>query len=173
MRLEIVTRENLILRQKTQEVRRFREPLRKLARDMFETMYAVNGAGLAAPQVGKAIRMCVVSCEGRSVVLVNPEIVKREGEVMGTEGCLSIPGFVGHNIKRAEKITVRYQDAYGRQGRLSADGWFARVIQHEIDHLKGVLYIDLLATPEDFREVTDSGDVLPEYVEVSAVSRAS
>ena len=159
--LQLVGRENPVLRQKARPVRRFNPSLVKLVRNMFETMRKAGGVGLAAPQVGEAIRVCVVEYEGRSVVLINPEIVKAEGETLGTEGCLSIPGYAGDNIRRAAKITVKSQDAYGRQSCLPAEGWFARIIQHEIDHLDGILFLDRLDRPEDLRET--NGDI--EYQE--------
>jgi peptide deformylase len=151
--LQLVPQENTTLHQKAKPVRRFNNSaLLKLVRNMFETMRKSGGVGLAAPQIGESIRVCVVEYDGRSAVLINPEIVKAEGETLGTEGCLSIPGYVGDNIRRAEKITVRSQDAYGRQSSMSVEGWFARIIQHEIDHLDGILFLDRLDRPEDLRE---------------------
>ena len=85
--------------------------------------------------------------------MINPEIVKAEGEVLGTEGCLSIPGYAGDNIRRAERIVVKGQDVRGKAIKVNAEGWFARVLQHEIDHLDGILFLDRLDRPEDLREI--------------------
>jgi peptide deformylase len=152
---KIITTENPILRQKAKKVHRFDPSLQKLVDDMFETMHDANGVGLAAPQIAQSIRVFVAEYEDQRVAIFNPEIVKAEGEERGTEGCLSIPGYVGENICRATKILVKGQDAHGKQRRVAAQGWFARILQHEIDHLDGVLFIDRLDRPEDLHEVTE------------------
>lgn len=153
--LTIITAENPILRQKGKKIHRFDPSLQKLADDMFETMHEANGVGLAAPQVAKSIRLFVAEYEENKVAMVNPEIIKAEGEVLGMEGCLSIPGYVGENIRRAEKVVVKGQDMRGKPIKVIAEGWFARVLQHEIDHLDGILFLDRLDRPEDLREVRD------------------
>ncbi|QBD80232.1 peptide deformylase [Ktedonosporobacter rubrisoli] len=150
---KIITTENPILRRKAKKVHRFDPSLQKLVDDMFETMYAANGVGLAAPQIAQSIRVFVAAYEDHKVAVFNPEIVKAEGEEVGTEGCLSIPGYVGENIRRASKVLVKGQDVRGKPIRVPAEGWFARVLQHEIDHLDGVLFLDRLDRPEDLREV--------------------
>ncbi len=150
----IITSENPILRQKAKKVHRFDPSLQKLVDDMFETMHAANGVGLAAPQIAQSIRLFVAEYEDHKVAVFNPEIVKAEGEALGTEGCLSIPGYAGDNIRRATKILVKGQDVRGKPIRIPAEDWFARVLQHEIDHLDGILFIDRLDRPEDLREVT-------------------
>ncbi len=122
---------------------------------MFETMHSANGVGLAAPQIAQSIRVFVAEYEDRKVAVFNPEIVKAEGEERGPEGCLSIPGYVGENIRRATKVLVKGQDARGKSIRVNAEGWFARILQHEIDHLDGVLFVDRLDSPEDLREVRE------------------
>src|SRR5579872_3828343 len=152
----IITAENPILRQKAKKVHHFDPSLQKLADDMFETMHAANGVGLAAPQIAKSIRLFVAEFEENKVALVNPEIVKAEGELLGTEGCLSIPGYIGENIRRAEKVVIKGLDVRGKPIRVNADGWFARILQHEIDHLDGILFLDRLDRPEDLREVTEN-----------------
>lgn len=152
---KIITTENPILRQKAKKVHRFDSSLQKLVNDMFETMHAANGVGLAAPQIALSIRVFVAEYEDRKVVVFNPEIIKAEGEERGTEGCLSIPGYVGENIRRATKITVKGQDVHGKNIRVTAEGWFARIMQHEIDHLDGILFIDRLDSPEDLKEVVE------------------
>src|SRR6266699_4616276 len=101
---KIITAENPILRQKAKKIHRFDPSIQKLAEEMFETMHEAHGVGLAAPQIAQSIRIFVAEFEDRKVALVNPEIVKAEGEVLGTEGGLSIHGYVGENILCAEKI---------------------------------------------------------------------
>jgi peptide deformylase len=152
---KIITTENPILRRKAKKVHRFDPSLQKLVDDMFETMHVAGGVGLAAPQIAQSIRVFVAEYEGNKVALFNPEIVKAEGEELGVEGCLSIPGYVGENIRRATKVVVKGQDTRGKTIRITGEGWFARILQHEIDHLDGVLFLDRLDRPEDLREVTE------------------
>lgn len=152
---KIITTENPILRQKAKKVHRFDPSLQKLVDDMFETMHVANGVGLAAPQIAQSIRVFVAEFEDRKVAVFNPEIVKAEGEELGQEGCLSIPGYVGENIRRATKILVKGQDVRGKAIRVPAEGWFARILQHEIDHLDGILFLDRLDRPDDLREVVE------------------
>ncbi len=150
---KIITAENPILRRKAKKIHRFDPSIAKLADDMFETMREASGVGLAAPQIAQSIRIFVAEYEDHKVAMVNPEIIKAEGEVLGTEGCLSIPGYAGDNIRRAEKVVVKGQDVRGKAMKVNAEGWFARVLQHEIDHLDGILFLDRLDRPEDLREV--------------------
>lgn len=150
---KIITAENPILRKKAKKIHNFNPSIQKLADEMFETMHVAGGVGLAAPQIAQSIRLFVAEFEERKVAMVNPEIVKVEGEMLGTEGCLSIPGYVGDNIRRAERIVVKGQDVRGKAIKVNAEGWFARVLQHEIDHLDGILFLDRLERPEDLREV--------------------
>ncbi|HYL43102.1 MAG TPA: peptide deformylase [Ktedonobacteraceae bacterium] len=152
---KIITAENPILRRKAKKIHRFDPSIAKLADDMFETMHSAGGVGLAAPQIAQSIRIFVAEYEDHKVAMVNPEIVKAEGELLGVEGCLSIPGYVGENIRRAEKIVVKGQDVRGKAMKVNAEGWFARVLQHEIDHLDGILFLDRLDRPEDLHEVRD------------------
>jgi peptide deformylase len=152
---KIITTENPILRQKAKKIHRFDPSLQKLVDDMFETMHEANGVGLAAPQIAQSIRVFVAEFEDHKVAVFNPEIVKAEGEELGTEGCLSIPGYVGENIRRATKVLVKGQDVRGKPIRVPAEGWFARVLQHEIDHLDGILFLDRLDDPRDLREVRE------------------
>jgi peptide deformylase len=155
---KIITAENPILRRKAKKIHRFDPSISKLADDMFETMRAARGVGLAAPQIAQSIRIFVAEYEDRKVAMVNPEIVKAEGETLGTEGCLSIPGYVGENIRRAEKVVVKGQDVRGKTIKVNAEGWFARVLQHEIDHLDGILFLDRLDRPEDLHEVSEEDE---------------
>lgn len=152
---KIITSENPILRQKAKKVHRFDPSLQKLVDDMFETMHVSNGVGLAAPQIAQSIRVFVAEYEGQKVALFNPEIIKAEGEERGPEGCLSIPGYVGENICRATKVVVKGLDVRGKPIRVNAEGWFARILQHEIDHLDGILFLDRLDSPDDLREVRE------------------
>jgi peptide deformylase len=156
---KIITTENPILRQKAKKIHRFDPSLQKLVDDMFETMHEAHGVGLAGPQIAHSIRVFVAEYEDHKVAIFNPEIVKAEGEERGTEGCLSIPGYAGDNIRRATKILVKGQDVRGKQIRVPAEGWFARVLQHEIDHLDGILFIDRLDSPDDLREVRDDEEI--------------
>ncbi len=163
---KVITTENPILRQKAKKIHRFDSSLQRLVDDMFETMHASNGVGLAAPQIAQSIRVIVVEYtdpeedgQHHKVAVFNPEIVKAEGEAFGSEGCLSIPGYVGDNIRRATKILVKGQDVKGRAVRVPAEGWFARILQHEIDHLDGILFLDRLDRPEDLREVGEEEEL--------------
>ena len=161
--LDIVTIPNPILRRKARPVTQFDADLQKLIDDMIETMREAPGVGLAAPQIGQPLRLSVIETlpkvddEGNEIedsrelfVIANPEIVwNSRDELLGVEGCLSIPGYVGE-VARSEKIRVRAQDRFGRKIRLRLEGWTARIFQHEIDHLNGLLYIDKLTDKENF-----------------------
>lgn len=156
---KIITTDNPILRQKAKKVHRFDSSLQNLIDDMFETMHAAQGVGLAAPQIALSIRLLVAEYEDEEtgkhhkLAIFNPEIVKAEGEELGTEGCLSIPGYAGDNIRRAAKIAVKGQDVRGKAIKVNAEGWWARILQHEMDHLDGILFIDRLDRPEDLRDL--------------------
>lgn len=132
-----------ILKQKAKTVTKFHERLHKLLDDMAETMYDARGVGLAAPQVGILKRVFVVDVGDKLYEVVNPVIVEKKGEQIDPpEGCLSIPGLVG-DVRRAQWIRVQGQDRYGNPIELEAEGYLARAFQHEIDHLNGVLFIDI------------------------------
>lgn len=160
---KIITTENPILRQKAKKLHRFDPSLQKLVDDMFETMHAAEGVGLAAPQIAQSIRLLVAEYEDDKghykVALLNPEIIKAEGEALGSEGCLSIPGYRGDNIRRATTLVVKAQDVRGKQIRVNAEGWFARILQHEIDHLDGILFLDRLDRPEDLHELGEEEEL--------------
>lgn len=147
----IITLPNPLLRRKARAVSRFDSELQRLIEDMIETMRAAPGVGLAAPQVGVLERVIVVEyaeddekedSPKRLYIVVNPEIkvTSRETEI-GVEGCLSIPGMQGE-VERALQITVRGLNRHGQPVRIKAKGWLARIFQHEVDHLNGVLYTD-------------------------------
>jgi peptide deformylase len=134
-----------VLREETQLVAEVTVEIRRLIDDMFETMYAANGIGLAAPQVGRTERVCVVDVEGAAYALVNPEVVKSEGpKAKAEEGCLSIPDVYG-DVERPSRVTVRALDRNGETIEVTVEELLGRCIQHEIDHLHGKLFIDHLS----------------------------
>lgn len=133
-----------ILRIDTAPVAEVSDELKRLIDDMFTTMYAAEGIGLAAPQVGRTERLAVVDVEGARYALINPEIVASEGSAGAEEGCLSIPDVFGE-VERPQRIVVRALDADGKQFELAADELLARCIQHEVDHLHGKLFLDYLS----------------------------
>lgn len=144
--LEIKKYPDDVLKKKATPVENFDSDLQRLIDDMVETMYAASGIGLAATQIGISKRLIVVDVSTKEekyplVILINPEIIETDYFVDSEEGCLSIPGYIS-TIKRAEKIIVRGLDRNGKSIQFEADGLFARAIQHEIDHLDGILFID-------------------------------
>jgi peptide deformylase len=151
--LEIRTLPDSILRQKAKKVTRIDNSVRKLIDDMIETLRAEpNRAGLAAPQVGVPLRIAVIELpEHGLITLVNPEVVKKEGERVVQEGCLSIPGYFGE-ITRAVTVKIKAKDRDGRQFRLKAEGLLAQALEQEIEHLDGVLYIDHLESEDKLFE---------------------
>ena len=135
------------LRRVSSEVTTFDDQLQILIEDMFDTMYAAKGVGLAAPQIGINLRLSVVDVIGdksQQIVLVNPEIIASEGRVEYQEGCLSVPS-VYDTVFRAEKVTLRAQNRLGEFFEMQADGLLGECFQHEIDHLNGKLFVDLLS----------------------------
>src|SRR3990167_6965250 len=135
------------LRKMSKKIEIIDDALQTLIDDMFETMYHAKGVGLAAPQIGINIRLSVVDVIGdktQQLILINPEIIAREGEVDYQEGCLSVPG-VYDTVRRAETVTMRAQDRTGAFYEITASGLLGECFQHEIDHLNGKLYIDLLS----------------------------
>jgi peptide deformylase len=133
-----------VLRQETRPVEVVTDEVRRLIDDMFETMYAARGIGLAAPQVGRLERLAVVNVNDNPFVIINPEIVLREGTQRGEEGCLSIPDIYG-DVERAMRVVVRAIDRDGQPFEVDANELLARCLQHEIDHLHGRLFIDYLS----------------------------
>lgn len=171
--LPILKAEHPGLRGKAKRVGRIDSSLQKLIDDMIETMHAANGVGLAATQIGVPLRLAVIQVPedydephaGDLFVLVNPEIVKIADVEEIEEGCLSLPGYAG-NIQRARRVTYKAKDRHGKEYRVSAEGLLAQAVQHEIDHLNGVLYYDHLASPELLRKLSPAGrgqsDAAPE-----------
>ena len=132
-----------ILKQICNPVKKIDGKLRSFLDDMAETMYKSDGIGLAAPQVGRSIRVVVIDIrEGKLLEMINPEITSKEGAAVDSEGCLSVPGIFGE-VERSEKVAVDYTTRYGKRRKLEADGLLARCIQHELDHLNGILFIDV------------------------------
>ncbi|PTV99353.1 peptide deformylase [Halanaerobium saccharolyticum] len=131
-----------VLRSKAKEIDEVNKKTLTLIDNMFDTMYEEDGVGLAAPQVGILKRIAVVDIrEGNKIILINPEIIEEEGKAIMEEGCLSIPGETG-DVIRAEKIKVRTLNKEGKEIEFEAEGFEARAIQHEIDHLDGILFVD-------------------------------
>lgn len=155
----IVTTEDPCLRTKSKKVTQFDDGLKALVDDMFDSMRAAHGLGLAAPQIGVMRRVFVIEMpaaydeEGHEVepaqryVLVNPEIVKRRGEEELEEACLSVPGYRGL-VKRATQVTIKGQDLQGKAVRYRGEDLLAQAFQHEMDHLDGILYLDRLEGPD-------------------------
>lgn len=141
--LKIVEYPSKVLAEAGEAVTAFDEKLSKLASDMFETMYAAEGVGLAAPQVGLSLRFFVMDCEGIKLVAANPEIVGQEDEQGGEEGCLSV-GKIHSPLKRAARVRLRAQDLTGQLFETEATGLAARCLLHETDHCDGFLFIDRL-----------------------------
>lgn len=156
-----------ILRQKAKRVTRFDESVQQLIDDMIETMRDAPGAGLAAPQVGVPLRITVIEVDEQLTIVCNPEIVQMEGEYEPEEGCLSIPGYVA-NVKRALKVVVKAKNRRGKDIKIKADGLLAHVLQHEIDHLDGVLFIDRLPSLDLLRKVPPKREEVEEAEEESA-----
>ncbi len=138
-----------VLDKPAQPVTAFDAPLQKLIEDMWETMYAANGVGLAAPQIGLSLRLCVIDVSSGQdpnarLVLVNPEIIARQGEQLEEEGCLSLPDFRAKTTRPAV-VTARALDAQGQPVEIKGEGLLARALCHEIDHLNGKLFISHLS----------------------------
>jgi peptide deformylase len=167
----IVTPPDPVLRQRAVKVRRLTPHILQLVDDMLETMREAPGVGLAAPQVGVSQRVIVVEYTEpveeeeeaekppKVYVMVNPEILRKSTEMMtGTEACLSVPGYAG-TVERHAWITIRGLNGRGQPVRVKAQGWLARIFQHEIDHLDGILYIDRATQvwkPEDTEAIADT-----------------
>lgn len=130
-----------VLREKCKEVKSFNKELAALLDDMRETVRAEEGAGLAAPQIGVPYRVVVIDVEEGFYELVNPVIISAKGEQTGAEGCLSVKGKQG-TVTRPEKVKAEYRDRRGKKHKLTAEGFFARAVCHELDHLDGILYTD-------------------------------
>jgi len=144
-----------VLRQKAKRVSGADPSIHKLISNMLETMHEAKGVGLAAPQVGVSLRVIVVCLpeeNSEEIVLINPEIVKKSGEREIEERCLSVPGYAGQ-VKRAVSVTVKGRNKAWKEIRIKADELLAQALEHEIDHLNGVLYVDRVESPEKLTKV--------------------
>jgi peptide deformylase len=159
--LPIRTLPDPILRKKTKRVTTIDKSIKKLVADMRETLHAAAGrVGLAAPQLGVSLRVTVIGLpDEEDIILINAEIVRRKGQRLVSEGCLSIPGYVGE-LYRAESVTVKGLDLKGKEIRIKGDGLLSQALEHEIDHLNGVLYIDHMDNMDTLRKIE------PEDVEI-------
>lgn len=140
--LEVKVAGDPVLKKTSEPVKKIDKRIKKMLDDMAETMYATEGIGIAAPQIGVNLRMVVVDVENKRIDLINPEITSREGTAVDTEGCLSCPDLFG-DVERAEKIHVKFTTRYHKEKEIDAEGLLARCIQHEVDHLDGKLFIDI------------------------------
>jgi peptide deformylase len=142
-----------VLRQKAKKVSKIDESVRQLIADMIETMRSASGVGLAATQIGVPLKIAVIEIPAEEViVLVNPEIIKKEGERTIGEACLSVPGYQGE-IKRSVRVKVKARDRQGRNIRIKGEELLAQALEHEIDHLNGILYIDRVEEPDKLRKM--------------------
>lgn len=147
------------LRQRAKRVNTIDASIQKLIDDMIDTLRASSGVGLAAPQIGVPLRIAVIEMPGEEVItLINPVVMKRKGERVLTEGCLSMPGYQGE-IKRSLTVKVRAQDRHGKEIRLKGEGLFAQVLEHETDHLNGTLYVDHLEDPAELYRIEDAQEM--------------
>lgn len=167
MVLDLVTYPNKILFKKSEQVTKFDEKLHAFLDDMYETMCAKGGIGLAAVQVANPIRAVVINLLNKNEIqdkadlieLINPQITEQNGEILYQEGCLSVPGFY-EDVKRAEKVKVKFQDRFGETKFLEASNLLAVCIQHELDHLNGHLFIEKIGYSKrkqfdkEFKELT-------------------
>ena len=150
--MEIRKAGDKVLKMKAEPVEKVTGKIKHLMDDMLETMYMEEGVGLAAPQVGVSLRVIVLDIgDGKAWKLANPVIEKAEGKVTALEGCLSVPGFCG-NVERFEQVVVSALDRQGKKVKIKADGLLARALQHEIDHLEGILFIEKAIDLKEMRE---------------------
>src|SRR5688572_8138734 len=157
----ILTADQPILRERTKRVSRFDASLHRLLDDMLETMRDAPGVGLAANQIGIPLQVAIIEIEDKITELVNPQIVRTSGDQLDWEGCLSVPGYVAGTGRHA-KVTVKARDRHGREFRVKGEELFGRALQHEIDHLNGVLYIDHLESLEELVRVSEAHDEVTE-----------
>lgn len=152
--LSIKTLPEPVLRRKAKRVGAIDASIKKLVGDMRETLHADPGrVGLAAPQVGVSLRVVVIGMpDEEDIVMINPEIIKKKGERRVSEGCLSIPGYMGE-LSRAETVTAKWRNLNGKEERVKAEGLLAQAIEHEIDHLNGYLYIDHIEDSDSLQKI--------------------
>lgn len=140
--LDIRKAGDMILKEKCAPVEKITSRIKALLENMAETMYAADGVGLAAPQIGVALRVIVIDVGDGLIELINPQIVESDGRETGAEGCLSVPGVFG-KVERFSRVTVEGTNRQGRKIRVSGEGLLSRALQHEIDHLNGILFVEL------------------------------
>ncbi len=160
-----------VLRQKAKKVKKIDAGIQRLIDDMIETMHAAPGVGLAAPQVGVSLRVVVIETPDEGLIeLINPEVVKKSGERRLTEGCLSVPGYQAE-IPRSKQVTVKGLNREGKEIRLKAvDTLLAQALEHEIDHINGILYIDYLTDADELIPVRRSVDDGPDEPQEAGVA---
>jgi peptide deformylase len=166
--MEVLVYPDPVLRRGGQPVTSFDAGLRQLAARMMEAMYEEGGVGLAAPQVGIEHKLLVLNPSGSpqdrtgELVLCNPRLLRKKGREFGEEGCLSFPG-IHADVERWVEITVAYQDLDGKEQTLKAEGWLARIVQHELDHLDGVFFVDRLTSTEKLRVKVKLADLEADF----------
>ena len=163
-----------ILRTQAKKISKISSTLPKFTDDMVETMIHEHGVGLAANQVGSLQKVCVIQLPEweEAIVLINPEITEAEGEVELEEGCLSLPGYRGITL-RSEKVKVKALGLDGKAVRIQTEGLFSQALQHEIDHLNGILYIDRLVSKDEFYKIQFDDEGNAEYVQINKDSELS
>jgi len=155
--IKIQTLPATVLRRKAKRIANIDGSIQRLIDDMIDTMRNASGVGLAAPQIGVSLRIAVIELPGEReevITLINPEVIKRQGERVIEEACLSVPGYRGE-IKRSVTIKVKARDRQGREFRLKREGLLAQALEHEIDHLNGVLYIDHIESPDKLEKLPE------------------
>jgi len=151
--ISIRTLPNPVLRRKARRVNSIDGSIQKLIDDMIDTMRVASGVGLAAPQIGVSLRIAVIEIPGGEVItLINPEIIKRQGERVVQEACLSVPGYQGE-VKRSVVVKVKARDRQGKEIRLKGEELLAQALEHELDHLNGTLYIDHIESPDKLQKI--------------------
>jgi peptide deformylase len=162
-----------VLRQVAKRVHRIDESIQRLIDDMIDTVRAANGAGLAAPQIGVPLRIIITNIDDRISVVINPEIVSMSEETaVMEEGCLSIPGYVGP-VERAVRCEVRGLGRGGKPIKIRAEDYLARCLQHEVDHINGILYIDRIADKSLIRRVTETTEAAEEAEAETVATKVS
>ncbi len=152
-----------VLRQRAKRVNLIDSSIQKLIDDMIDTMRAVSGVGLAAPQIGVSLRVAVIEIPGEEVItLINPEVVKRQGERVVEEACLSVPGYQGE-INRSVIVKVKAQDRQGKEIRIKGEDLLAQALEHETDHLNGTLYIDHVESSDKLFKMFRQGEGIEKH----------
>ena len=161
MLLKVIKFPNPILRKKAKAVKKITPEIVKLIDDMIEIMHKAPGVGLAAPQVGKSLRVIAADIGEGAIALVNPKIIKKTGQQVFFEGCLCLPG-VEAPVERAAQVKVKGHDRAGKPVEIGAEGLLATVLQHEIDHLEGSVFIDRVKDPSLIRHVSPASETKEE-----------